>query len=237
MSIGLPNIIIIFFDWSTFEIMTLMSGFLGVKQQAVQIILMNLLALLLPYGIKQTSTALIGKCIGASKIKKAWNYYKHICVFAVAVMIVQYSLLWFNREYASKIFTEEEDVHKMMEKIIGLAIIVMSLDFIQESLCGTIKALCQQNKAMIINFISYYVIIIPLAYYFAFRSTNKQLLYLFQGGPDEETELQVNDGKSGLGMVGIWLGFITGMVHQITAYCLLIYYSNWQDAQGAAAKR
>jgi Na+-driven multidrug efflux pump len=101
----------------------------------------------------------------------------------------------------------------MMEKIIGLAIIVMSLDFIQESLCGTIKALCQQNKAMIINFISYYVIIIPLAYYFAFMCTNKQLLYIFQGGPDSETEAEMLSDKPGLGMVGIWLGFITGMLH------------------------
>jgi Na+-driven multidrug efflux pump len=72
---------------------------------------MNLLALLLPYGIKQTSTALIGKYIGASKIKKAWSYYKHILVFMVAVNIFQYSLLWQNREYAASIFTRSEEVH------------------------------------------------------------------------------------------------------------------------------
>jgi Na+-driven multidrug efflux pump len=100
-----------------------------------------------------------------------------------------------------------------MEKIIGLAIIVMSLDFIQESLCGTIKALCQQNKAMVINFISYYVIIIPMAYYFAFNSTNKHLLSIFQGGPDSETFSDMLSEKPGLGMVGIWLGFILGMIH------------------------
>ena len=51
-NIGVPNVIIIFFDWSTFEVMTLFAGYIGVAQQAVQIILLNLLALLLPYGTK-----------------------------------------------------------------------------------------------------------------------------------------------------------------------------------------
>lgn len=155
----------------------------------------------------------MGKYIGAGKIKKAWIYYKHILVFALVVNIFQYSMLWVNRESAASIFTNEPEVHLQMEKIIGLAIIVMSLDFAQESLCGTIKALCQQNKAMIINFISYYIIIIPLAYYFAFVSTNKVLLRIFQGGPDHETEAEILNDKPGLGMVGIWLGFITGMIH------------------------
>lgn len=66
---------------------------------------------------------------------------------------------------------------------------------------------------MVINFVSYYIIIVPLAYYFAFVSTNKQLLKIFQGGPESETDTEMLSSKPGLGMVGIWLGFITGMVH------------------------
>jgi Na+-driven multidrug efflux pump len=34
LNIGLPNCIIIFFDWSCYEVMTLMSGYIGVDEQA-----------------------------------------------------------------------------------------------------------------------------------------------------------------------------------------------------------
>ena len=91
-----------------------------------------------------------------------------------------------------------------MDKIVVLAIVVMCLDFIQESLSGTIKALCQQNKAMVINFISYYLIIIPMAYYLTFRFSNKAW-FLDGDSPDFE--------KPGLGLIGIWMGFVIGMIH------------------------
>ena len=44
--IGIPTIAIIFLDFSCFNIMTLMSGYLGVTEQASQIILFNILALM-----------------------------------------------------------------------------------------------------------------------------------------------------------------------------------------------
>lgn len=45
LKIGLPNMTIILLDWTCFEITSLMAGILGVNEQAVNIILLNLLTL------------------------------------------------------------------------------------------------------------------------------------------------------------------------------------------------
>ena len=39
---GMPNMTIMFLDWSCWEVMTLMSGSLGVTEQATQILLLDI---------------------------------------------------------------------------------------------------------------------------------------------------------------------------------------------------
>mmetsp|Transcript_2356 Transcript_2356/g.4036 ORF Transcript_2356/g.4036 Transcript_2356/m.4036 type:complete len:128 (+) Transcript_2356:399-782(+) len=41
--IGTPIVAVFFFDWMCFEMMTIMAGFLGVVEQATQVVLLNLL--------------------------------------------------------------------------------------------------------------------------------------------------------------------------------------------------
>ena len=54
---------IIVLDWGCFEITTLMAGYIGVNEQATQILLLNILYVLsqFPYGLQQSSSYLIGK--------------------------------------------------------------------------------------------------------------------------------------------------------------------------------
>mmetsp|Transcript_18416 Transcript_18416/g.31498 ORF Transcript_18416/g.31498 Transcript_18416/m.31498 type:complete len:122 (+) Transcript_18416:481-846(+) len=42
--IGAPTMAVMCFDWSCFELMTIMAGYLGVVEQATQVLLLNLLA-------------------------------------------------------------------------------------------------------------------------------------------------------------------------------------------------
>jgi len=72
--------------------------------------LLNILAILLPFGTKSTMTAMVGKYIGAADIKKAYVYYKHLLVFMAFVIILQYSLLYLNRDSAALIFTQDQNV-------------------------------------------------------------------------------------------------------------------------------
>lgn len=62
LRIGLPNVTIIMLDWTCFEITAVMSGFLGVEQQAVNVLALNITTIVfqIPYGIQQAGCALIG---------------------------------------------------------------------------------------------------------------------------------------------------------------------------------
>ena len=66
---------------------------------------------------------------------------------------------------------------------------------------------------MIINFITYYVIAIPLGYYFSFKYSSHSVV-------DEENDNGFSDETedtfvevSGIGIKGIWYGFLAGMIH------------------------
>jgi Na+-driven multidrug efflux pump len=45
LTIGIPNMIVLILDWTCFEISSIMAGLLGVNEQAVNIILLNLTTL------------------------------------------------------------------------------------------------------------------------------------------------------------------------------------------------
>ena len=57
----------------------------------------------------------------------------------------------------------------MADKLFVLFVIVSAEDFFQGCIYGTIKALERQKEAMLINFVTYYVIVTPSAYWFAFK--------------------------------------------------------------------
>ena len=72
----------------------------------------------------------------------------------------------------------------------GIVLIIIFVGFIQASLYGIVKAMNFQREAMLINLVSYFLISIPFAYHLAF----------------------IYDGI-GLGIKGIWIGFLAGMIH------------------------
>ena len=88
---------------------------------------------------------------------------------------------------------------------------VASLDFIQGSLCGIIKALDMQTQAMFVNFVTYYVLALPIGY---------SLVY------HHDYELE-----------GLWFGFALGLAYQIITYFCLISRSDWNQIAIKAALR
>lgn len=216
---------IFFLDWSCFEIMTLMCGYIGVTEQATQIILFNVLQVMfqVPYGIQQASCALIGHAIGDENVPLGRRIYKCVMIFTVLADIIEWSLLYYFRKYFCSVFTSEDELLKMFEKTVWIVLIVIAMDFQQGVLCGPIKALGRQHIAAYINFVTYYILTIPLAYFFAFK---------FRSSINSKGEEVM-----GLGVEGLWLGFICGMVHQILAYIYLIKTTSWENAVEESRKR
>lgn len=91
----------------------------------------------------------------------------------------------------------------------------MWLDQIQGLLYGTIKALGQQRQAAYVNFITYYIIMIPLAYLLTFKFPNPPF-----------------------GFFGIWYASIVAMCNQSVMYYIIIWYrTDWQQSAVEAFQR
>ena len=86
-----------------------------------------------------------------------------------------------------KLFTKDENLRNMVNTTIWIILIAHGQNFFQAVLCGTIRALAQQNRVATVNIITYQLITLPLAYYFVF----------------------VMD----LGIKGIWFAFVCGLTH------------------------
>lgn len=73
LRIGIPGSVIMIFDWGCYQILSLLSGYLGVKEQAAQIILWNTMSIMwqIPFGFQIASCAFVGQQIGAGELQKA----------------------------------------------------------------------------------------------------------------------------------------------------------------------
>ncbi len=92
--------------WS-FEVMTLQSGYLPVEETAAQIILMNVVFVFFTFsfGISISSSALVGKEIGAGNIKQAKKYAKLVQVYGLMQSALLSLLIYFGSDFIANSFT------------------------------------------------------------------------------------------------------------------------------------
>ena len=101
--------IILMLDWTCFEITSLMAGCLGVEEQAVNVIVLNILALTfqIPYGIQQSACAMIGNQIGAGDIIEAKKLYRALSTFSTMVNLLELLLFYLIRDNFVTVYTTQ----------------------------------------------------------------------------------------------------------------------------------
>lgn len=57
LSLGVPSAMMLCLEWWAYEVMTLMAGYIGVKEQAAQIVLMNMVAFMFMFALGLSSAA------------------------------------------------------------------------------------------------------------------------------------------------------------------------------------
>ena len=78
LGLAIPSLFMCITEWWCWELLVLISGFIGVQEQASCIILMNIIgnAALIAQGLDLASCALIGSQIGKGNSKMAFKLYK-----------------------------------------------------------------------------------------------------------------------------------------------------------------
>ena len=118
-----------------------------------------------------------------------------------------------------------QSVATMTNYVIWITLLTILESFFKNSLMGVIKALEQQKRALDVNFISYMCLVIPVAYFFAFKS---QKYGLFVDEPGADTN---NRGT------GLWVGYVIGIGWQDLGYLYIIASTDWQKIADGAQER
>ena len=141
---------------------------------------------------------MVGQEIGANNVPKAKKIYSILFILFIIGDFIDWLFLFLNRFEIGKVFTDSKKVQKTTNYVIWITLLTILESFFKNSLMGVVKALEQQKRAMNINFISYMCLVIPLAFFFAFKAPDYGLFV-------DKSEATNNRG------VGLWVGYVIGI--------------------------
>ena len=124
LSLGIPSAMMLCLEWWAFEAMAVMSGYVGVNEQAAMIILLNIVGLMffLSLGLQQAASSNIGHEIGRQNIEKAKLYMS--ITNKVALLFIGSAVISFYIFHNSiiRVFTNILGVQDAFASVIGLAV-------------------------------------------------------------------------------------------------------------------
>lgn len=156
--------------WWAFDIFTFMATYLGETEAAAQSQMrsIGLLTFMLPIGYSSASGILSGAAIGEGKPKLAMTYYG-VCMFMAGIItIIQMALLWFCREGIFKMFTNNPAIVELLDSAWPVLMVFTIFDTTQAMGMSIIKASGKQSLGAVVTGTAYFLVGIPISYYFAF---------------------------------------------------------------------
>jgi len=110
--LGLPTAMMVCLDMWCFSFLTLIAHYLGVTENAGQVILLNVLCLLyaIPMGFSSGSCALVGNNIGKGKVENAKMYAKQAIFLVMVVSLIPCICFATMPRQIASIFTNDEKI-------------------------------------------------------------------------------------------------------------------------------
>ena len=145
----MPSAVIFCLDWWSFELMIMLSGYIGTNEQSASMITFSLCVFLLSpfHGIAYATTNIVGNGLGANHPKVAKLYYKASTYVCLILVMIEITLLLIFRESVAKLFTIHSEVQDIIIQLIPFACLFVLPDCFQLTALGTIRATGTQNKA------------------------------------------------------------------------------------------
>ncbi|XP_069113146.1 multidrug and toxin extrusion protein 2-like [Argopecten irradians] len=212
-SLALPGLFMVCLEWWTFEILFFIVGTLGVVPLASHTIAYNAaaLAFMIPLGLSVASSVCVGNHLGANEPKKAATAARvAIMLSFIASIIIALLTLAVNR-IMPLIFTDDSAVVDLASKLLMVSALFELFNCAQGALCGVIRGVGNQIFGAVTNFISYYVVALPLCI----------------------PVLLLTD----IGVYGAWWGVIVSSALQAIAYFFKIFRTDWEKEAKNAQNR
>ena len=186
-NVGYPVAIQMALETSSFTFAAVMAGWLGVIELAAHqvVITISQLFFLMMQGLSFAISILVSNACGRRDYRGVREYAGKGYAMIVCISLTLSVLLYVFRYQAAGVFTDSPEVSAMAVSLFFVLFAYQFGDGLQLCFANVLRGLQDVKPIMLAAFVSYYIIAIPAAYLLGF--------------------------KTGLGLVGIWLGFPIGL--------------------------
>ncbi|WOK92517.1 hypothetical protein Cni_G01208 [Canna indica] len=215
LQFALPSALMICLEWWSFELLTLLSGFLSNPQLETSVlsICLTTISLLycIPYGLGCAASTRVSNELGAGNPKVAQlAVVMTVFVAASEAALVSGTLLAL-RHVLGYAYSNVEEVVNYVTEMAPLVCYTVIFDSLQAVLSGVARGCGWQHLGAFVNLGSFYLVGIPIALVLGF------LLHV--------------GGK------GLWIGIMCGSTTQTILLALITSSTNWQHQVTMARER
>jgi MATE family multidrug resistance protein len=187
LRIGVPIGLSSTMEVTMFALVSLLMGSLSAIAVAGHQVAINFSAMtfMVPFGLSTAITTRVGNAIGKGKILEARQRGYVGITLATFFMSITAIIMYLFPDVITSIYTQDTEVQSVAIGLLYMAAIFQISDGLQVSGYGALRGLKDTTIPMVVNFVAYWIIGLPLGYY----------LGLIRG----------------IGPQGLWMGLIAGL--------------------------
>ncbi|XP_057571440.1 multidrug and toxin extrusion protein 2 isoform X3 [Hippopotamus amphibius kiboko] len=211
-SLAVPSMFMTCVEWWAYEIGSLLVGLLSVLDLSAQAVIYEVatVAYMIPMGLSIAVCVRVGTALGAADTAQAKRSAVSGTLCTVGTTLVVGTLLSLLRNKLGHIFTSDEEVVALVNKVLPLYIVF----YLFEAICclygGVLRGTGRQAFGAVVNAVMYYVVGLPLG-----------IVLIF---------------VVGLGVAGLWLGMLACVILAATAFITYTARMDWTRAAEEAQK-
>ncbi|XP_062109448.1 protein DETOXIFICATION 14-like [Humulus lupulus] len=212
---AIPSSFMICLEWWSFELLTLLSGFLPNPQLETSVLSVCLSTLItlftIPEGLGAAASTRVSNELGAGKPRAARFAVHVVMSLAVLEALIVSSALFLGRNAFGYVFSNEKEVVHYVTNMAPLVCATVILNCLHGVLSGIARGCGWQDLGAFVNLGSYYLFGIPVAAALGFWLNMR--------------------GK------GLWIGIFSGCLLQTCLLSVITICINWEKQAIMARKR
>jgi len=187
LKIGIPTGSQYFFEVGAFSGVAIIVGWLGAEALAAHQIALNLasISFMFAFGISSAAAIRVGSESGKGRNGDIRGAGFNAIYIGGAIMLINGLIFIFLRYELVGLYIDNRQVQELAAMLLIIAAMFQVFDGVQAVAVGVLRGLGDVKVPTLLNFIAYWLLSIPIGYFFAFGL--------------------------GLGLSGVWYGFVTGL--------------------------
>lgn len=203
LKLAIPGMLMIFLEWSGFEIGIITSGTLSKRELSTMAICVQTIyiAFMVPLGISVATNIRVGHFLGKNEPEQAKNCSKVAFTINFSLILILSTIIFLSSNFIPMAFTNDEEIIRLASRTLKFVSIIHFMDGAQGFFSSIIKSVGGQFYGSIIVFVSFYINGLPLG------------IYLMK--------------KTDLRILGFWMGFLTAGIVLVILQIIFISRIDW----------